>query len=137
MSIKYKSYGIIEFVGNKEDVLKHKDNNTEVLDYKDNYIYPGFIESHCHGFFAGFRNKGQVDVSLIFDGYDAYIPVIKDYINSNPNKDLYLAFGWNEVFGEIDYTYLDGICSNKPLVLNTAGGHSCLLNTKAMELLNL
>ncbi len=125
--------GTIEYVGNKEEALKFKDNNTEIIDYKENYIYPGFIESHCHGFFAGYRSIGQIDLSNCTGDYSTYIPVIKEHIKNNPNKDLYIAFGWNEVYGEIDHKYLDDICSDKPMILNTSGGHSCLLNIKAME----
>jgi len=33
--------------------------DAKVLDYGDNYIYPGFIESHSHGHLAGDRMIGQ------------------------------------------------------------------------------
>lgn len=33
----------------------------------------------------------------------------------------------------IDYKYLDEICPDTPLIMNSGGGHSCLLNSKAME----
>lgn len=129
--------GIIKFVGDKDSANKLIDANTEVIDYKDNYIYPGFIETHCHGFFAGYRSKGQIDLTGCVGEYSTYIPVIKEYINNNPLKELYIAYGWNENNGYIDHKFLDDICSIKPLILNTAGGHSCLLNKKAMELFNI
>lgn len=125
--------GIIEYVGTKEKALELIDANTETLDYKDNYIYPGFIESHCHGFFAGYRSIGQIDLTTCIGDYSTYVPVIKEYIKNNPGKDLYIAYGWNEVFGEIDHQFLDDICTDSVLILNTAGGHSCLLNKKGME----
>lgn len=129
--------GLIEYVGTKEKALELIDNNTEVMDYGDNFIYPGFIESHCHGFFAGFRSIGQIDLSNCLGDYSTYIPVIKEYIQKNPDRDLYIAFGWNEVYGEIDHKYLDDICFDTPFILNTSGGHSCLLNIKAMEKFNI
>ena len=129
--------GIIEFVGSKIDALNKIDGECEVIDYKDNYIYPGFIESHCHGYFAGYRSIGQADLSSILSGVQDYIPVIKKFIEDNPNKDIYLAAGWNETGDVLDHTYLDNIYNEKPLVMNTSGGHSCLLNTKAMEFFNI
>ena len=125
--------GIIEYVGSKEEALKLKDNNTEIMDYGNNYIYPGFIESHCHGFFAGYRSLGQIDLSNCLGDYSTYVPVIKKYLEDHPGRDYYMAFGWNEVYGEIDHTYLDNISNEVPLILNTSGGHSCLLNIKGMK----
>lgn len=125
--------GLIEFVGSKADALKLIDDKAQIIDYKDNYIYPGFIESHSHGYFAGYRAIGQADLSNIFTGENDYIPVIKKFIEDNPNKEVYLAAGWNETGGTLDHTFLDNIDSDKVLVMNTAGGHSCLLNKKAME----
>jgi hypothetical protein len=33
----------------------------------------------------------------------------------------------------VSKAYLDEICPDKPLIMQTGGGHSCLLNTKALE----
>ena len=131
------SSGRIEFVGKKEDALALISKDDEVIDCKDNYIYPGFIESHCHGYFAGYRSIGQANVSSIYTGVKDYIPVIKKFIEDNPDKDIYLAAGWNETGDILDHTYLDNINNEKPLILNTTGGHSCLLNAKAMEYFNI
>ena len=125
--------GIIEYVGSKEEALKRKDNGTEIIDYGNNFIYPGFIESHCHGFFAGYRSLGQIDLTNCVDGYNSYGSVIKGYIEKHPGKDCYIAYGWNEIFGEVDHVFLDEIYDKAPLVLNTAGGHSCVLNKVGME----
>lgn len=125
--------GIIEYVGNKEDAKKLIDRNSEIIDYGNNYIYPGFIESHCHGIFAGYRAIGQADLSPCLMDYDAYGVVIKKYIEDNPGKDYYLAAGWAEDGRLIDHTFLDNICADLPLIMNTVGGHSMLLNLKAME----
>jgi predicted amidohydrolase YtcJ len=32
--------------------------DAKVLDYGENFIYPGFLESHCHGHLAGLRFIG-------------------------------------------------------------------------------
>lgn len=129
--------GIIKYVGSKSKALTLITNDYEVIDYKNKYIYPGFIESHCHGYFAGYRSIGQADLSAILTGPNDYIEVIKKFIEDNPNKDVYLAAGWNETGEVLDHTYLDNINNEKPLVMNTSGGHSCLLNTRAMELFGI
>lgn len=124
----------IEFVGSLKEAKTYCDDNTEILDYKDKYIYPGFLESHTHGIFAGYRSIGQADLSKVYPAnYDKYREIIIEYIRKNPNKDFYLAAGWAEDGTLIDHNYLDEICSNKPLIMNTVGGHTCLLNKAAMK----
>ncbi len=44
-----------------------------------------------------------------------------------------MAGNWNESSEYVNKTYLDEICSDKPLIMHTSGGHSMLLNTKALE----
>ena len=129
--------GKIIYVGSRDEAENYLDEGTEIIDYKDNFIYPGFIESHCHGFFAGYRSIGQIDLSACLGDYSTYIPVIKEYMAKYPDKEFYIAAGWNEVYGSLDHQYLEDICSDKPFVLNTTGGHSCLLNQKAMEMFSI
>ena len=125
---------IIEYVGDKQHAKELCDDKTEIIDYGNKYIYPGFLESHTHGIFAGYRSIGQANLSSIIPvDYDKYREVIKKFISDNPEKEIYLAAGWAEDGTPITHTYLDEICSDKPLILNTAGGHACLLNKAAMK----
>ena len=43
-----------------------------------------------------------------------------------------MAAGWTETDQYVSKAYLDEICSDKPLIMNTGGGHSMLHNTKAL-----
>ena len=105
-----------------------------MLDYGDNFIYPGFLESHCHGYFAGDRAIGQADLSgVVPTDYDKYREIIGDFIRKNPGREVYMAAGWTETDQYVSKAHLDGICSDKPLIMNTGGGHSMPLNTKALE----
>ncbi len=47
--------GVFAYIGSAEEAKKLAGADAQVLDYGDNYIYPGFLESHCHGVFAGDR----------------------------------------------------------------------------------
>ena len=124
----------IEYVGNLEQAKQICGSDAEVLDYSGKYIYPGFLESHTHGIFAGYRSIGQANLtSVIPPDLNKYREIIKKFIADHPEKEKYMAAGWAEDGTPIDHTFLDEICSDKPLIMNTAGGHSCLLNKKAME----
>lgn len=126
--------GVFAYIGDAEQAKKLADASAQVLDYGDNFIYPGFLESHCHGYFAGYRAIGQANLSQFFEtDYAKYREVIKKFIADNPNRELYFAEGWIENDEYVTKAYLDEICADKPLIMQTGGGHSMLLNTKALE----
>lgn len=130
--------GKIEYVGDVETAKKTAGSDAQILDYGNNCIYPGFLEPHTHGMLAGYRAIGQADLSCVYvTDYDKYAKIMKDFIAAHPEKQVYLAAGWMEDGSDIDHTYLDNICPDKPLVMNTGGGHSCLLNKKAMEMFGI
>lgn len=126
--------GIIVKVGTEAEARAAVSDAAEVIDYTGKWVYPGFLEPHTHGMLAGQRAVGQADLSKIIPAdYEQYKQVIKEFIESHPGKDMYMAAGWNEDGTYLDHSYLDAILPDKPLIMNTAGGHSCLLNKKAME----
>ena len=126
--------GVFSYIGSAEEAKKLAGADAKVLDYGDNYIYPGFMESHCHGSFAGERAIGQADLMQAgLTNYPKYREIIKEFIAKNPQRGFYVAAGWVENEEHVDKSFLDDICSDKPLFMQTGGGHSMLLNTKAME----
>lgn len=126
--------GVFAYVGSAEEVKKLACSDAQVLDYGDNYVYPGFLESHCHGHLAGYRAIGQADLMQAgFTNYPKYREIIKEFIAKNPQRQFYMAAGWVENEEYVTKAYLDEICSDKPLIMQTGGGHSMLLNTKAMQ----
>ena len=126
--------GVFSYIGSVEEAKKLAGADAKVLDYGDNYIYPGFIESHCHGSFAGERAIGPANLMQAgLTNYPKYREIIKEFIAKNPQRDFYVAAGWVENDEYVDKSFLDEICSDKPLFMQTGGGHSMLLNTKALE----
>ena len=126
--------GVFAYIGNADEAKKLAGADAQVLDYGDNFIYPGFLESHSHGYLAGDRAVGQADLTKILTtDYAKYREIIKDFIAKNPQREFYLASGWVENDEYVSKAYLDEICSDKPLFMQTGGGHSMLLNTKALE----
>lgn len=126
--------GLFAYIGDAEEAKKLADASAQVLDYGDNFIYPGFLEAHCHGYFAGYRAIGQANLSQFFEtDYAKYREVIKKFIADNTNREPYIAAGWTENEEYVTKAYLDEICADKPLIMHSDGGHSMLLNTKALE----
>ena len=126
--------GVFAYIGGAEEAKKLAGADAGVLDYGENFIYPGFLEAHCHGYFAGYRAIGQANLQQFrTTDYAKYREVIKEFIEKNPQREVYMAAGWIENEEHVTKAYLDEICADKPLIMNTAGGHSMLLNTKALE----
>ena len=126
--------GVFAYIGDAETAKQLAGPDAKVLDYGDNYIYPGFLESHCHSYLAGDRAIGQADLSqVIHTDYDKYREIISDYIKKNPQREFYMAAGWEENDKYVTKAYLDEICADKLLFMQTGGGHSMLLNSKALE----
>ena len=126
--------GVFAYIGGAEEAKKLAGTDAKVLDYGDNYIYPGFLESHTHGHLAGLRAIGQADLMQAgLTDYAKYREIIQEFIAKNPKREFYVAAGWIENDEYVTKAYLDEICSDKPLLLQTGGGHSMLLNTKALE----
>ena len=127
--------GVFAYIGSAEEARRLAGEDAQVLDYGDNYIYPGFLESHCHGHLAGDRFIGQANLMATggLTDYAKYREIIKAFIAKNPQREFYLAAGWVENEEYVSKAYLDEICSDKPLFMHTGGGHSMLLNTKALE----
>jgi hypothetical protein len=126
--------GVFAYIGSAEEAKRLAGADAEVLDYGENFIYPGFLESHCHGHLAGDRFIGQANLGQVgLTDYVKYREIIKEFIAQNPDRQFYLAAGWVENEEHVTKAYLDEICDDKPLFLHTGGGHSMLLNTKALQ----
>lgn len=126
--------GVFAYIGDAEEAKKLAGDNAQILDYGENFIYPGFLESHCHGYMAGDRAIGQANLAqVLITDYDKYREIIKQFIADNPQRTVYVAAGWVENEEYVTKSYLDEICSDKPLIMHTGSGHSMLLNTNALK----
>ena len=127
--------GVFAYIGSADEVKNLACKDAQVLDYGDNYIYPGFMEGHAHGCFAGYRAIGQANLAQVGlkADYAKYREVIKAFVAKNPQRQIFMAAGWIPNDEPISKAYLDEICPDKPFIMNSADAHSCLLNTKALE----
>ena len=108
--------GVFTYIGKAEDVKKLADADAQVLNYGENFVYPGFLESNTHGCLAGYRAIGQADLTKVVPtDYDKYKEIIKDFMAKHPEKEIFLAAGWCENDQYVTKAYLDDICSDRSL----------------------
>lgn len=131
------SNGKITFVGSTKDAQSYIGKNTEVVELDGKTVLPGFIDSHVHAPGTAMTQLYQIDLFSSFTKENT-LTVIKDYIEKNPDLEAYFGTGFN--MGMVDENgtppnakWLDAICSDKPIVLQSNDMHSMLLNSKAME----
>lgn len=123
--------GKVKYVGSFE-VAKELADDAEVIDYEDNYIYPGFIETHAHGFDAGNRLEFQADLSND-NSMDEFLNTIRTYIEEHPGRDFYSGAGWDVRDKIPTRQLLDEVNDKIPICLTSIDGHSIWLNTPGCE----
>ena len=124
--------GIIRYVGSKRVAQELIDENTEILDFGDNFIYPGFMDGHAHGLPAGNILGFSIDL-LDGETLEDYVELTRKYIEEHPGRKIYCGNNW--VCGDEKPTaaMLDEVSRDVPIALTTLDGHSIWLNTAAME----
>lgn len=123
--------GRIVFVGTAADAECYRGEDTEVIDYGSNTIYPGFIETHCHPLLAGTRMM-QVDLSKGKCLQD-YVDILTKWVAEHPGRANYQGAGWKILDFQPHKSILDEICPDAPIILNSFDGHSLWLNSAALD----
>ena len=124
--------GLIQYVGTAEVAKALCDENTVVLDYGTNSIYPGFLEPHAHGHAAGLRMAGQAKLS---GGIEDCVATMQQWMQDHSDKDIYSGGGWEPwTIENPTKEPLDAICPDKPMALSSVDGHSMWVNSAMLKL---
>ncbi len=131
----------IKKIGSKQEILKYKDNETELMDLKGKTMMPAFIDAHSH--FSGVANN-FLKVNLEnCKNFKEIQEELENYKNENNIKDneWILATGYdNNNLEEKNHPrkeVIDKILPNNPVVLQHKSGHVGVFNDKALEALNI
>ena len=143
--------GKFVFVGSNGDAEEFIGENTVVTDCNGGSILPGFCDSHMH-FAVSIRRFGVADLSdMISDvAKDTPEDIVKElqrriveFANAHPEDPVVHGSGWDRTWFEgalSGKTYkltrkdIDAVIPDRPVALDSACGHICLLNTKALEM---
>ncbi len=107
----------------------------ETIDLDGYTLFPGFTDSHTHSFEGGLYSMGanlsdcrtidevlqKISQSQVIGGYKFAYSLDENSLKEHrfPSRDE-----------------LDKICPNNPLLLRRVDGHSCVINSKAIEIIN-
>jgi len=124
-------------VGSTAEVETFAGDKTTVVDLEGKFVMPGIVDMHAHPFTGVDMGTGGINLSSPGD-QDEIINDIKNYVQSNPGKDVILGGNWN-VGGTFendspDKNILDEIAPDVPIFLLSQSGHSAWVNSKALEM---
>jgi len=126
----------IQYTGTNDGAFAAAGEEADRIDLGGRLVVPGFIDSHAHGGLMTASFKGKIN---LFEGdtVEEYLDIIRRYVAEHPDHKVYKGAGWSSpLFGEVGPAkeLLDEICSDRPIVLKGAEGHSLWANSRAIEL---
>lgn len=118
--------------------LKSTYRGAKTINYKNKFIYPGFIDAHSH--FLGYA-KGLKECNLVgTSSAEDVVATVKKFASSN-SRDWIVGRGWDQNdWANKDYpdiALLDAAFPNKPVFLQRIDGHAAWINSAAVKALNL
>ena len=119
----------------RSEVLLEKYKSDNILDAGGKFIFPGFIDAHCH--FTGFATDSWKCELTGTTSFEEIINKIKAYSANAPMYWIY-GRGWdqndwqNKSFP--DKKLLDSLFPNRPVFLKRIDGHAALANQKALDI---
>ena len=130
--------GKFTYVGNTQDLKKHINSSTVLINMQGKVILPGLIDAHTHpGYVAGASE--MIELPHTGTKEDVFAALI-DHVNSTPGNDFIIGGYWKtSLFDERGPTKeeLDEVVSDRPVLLIDWSGHSQWLNSKALEVMGI
>ncbi len=137
--------GRIVFVGDNEESLKFKGENTQLIDAEGQFVMPGFIEGHGH-----FSGLGYSLINLNFlktKSWEQIVDMVDKKVKTIQKGDWIVGRGWHqEKWDSLPseqydaypvHTGLSKVSPDNPVLLFHASGHSLFANEQAMNILQV
>ena len=123
----------ITYVGDAAGAQALVGEGTEVFDLGGATLLPGFVSGHDHIVASGWTSRG---VSLFgIESLEEAVATIKAYAEANPEEDLILGYGFNQVAygGWPTKEDLDAAVPDRPAFILDFTIHDVWMNSKAFE----
>ncbi len=132
-AIAIKDQRIIALGSSKEILREYRAD--KIRDLKGNFVYPGWIDAHCH-FFGYGMNLNAVDVTGT-SSVEEIIELLKEFREAHPGTWI-TGRGWDQNDWEVkefpDKSMLDKHFPDTPILLRRIDGHAAWANSPALEM---
>ena len=134
--------GFVLKVGSLEEIEDFKGEDTKIIDLKNRFIMPGFIEGHGH--FSGL-GKSLLQLNFLkLKSWEEIVAKVAEAAKTAKPGEWIEGRGWHQekwdstpfrnVHGYPFHDELSAVSPNNPVVLKHASGHGLFANKKAMDL---
>ena len=127
--------GKIVAVGSAATVAKRRGDATRVVDLGGRLVLPAFGDAHVHPLFGALsRTRCPLQDGKTIEDYQA---LIAKCVAQVPGDGAVYGIGWSDALfppnGIPRKELLDKVSTTRPLIFESAGGHTYWLNSKALE----
>ena len=120
-----------------DSIDKYIGPSTEVHEYQDKLIMPGFIDSHTHYFIGAVSSSDHICDVTASTSEEECVEMIKQYADTHPHEKRILGIGWFPAYWDNaplpSKLSLDAAIPDRPVYLISADVHTFWMNTKALE----
>ena len=106
-----------------------------IVDLKDAFLAPSFMDGHAHPLFGGREGQGPQVNGL--QSVEEIVAEVKRFADANPDMPWILGGAYEAAIidrGDFLATWLDKAVSNRPVVLQAVDHHTIWVNNKALEI---
>ena len=122
----------------KENQILNKYKSKIKIDLKKKFLYPGFIDAHCHFLQYGIQ-KQKINLENT-NSFDEVIELLLKAKNSDSTSWIQ-GYGWDQNRWKNKNwptnEKLNSIFPNQPIILSRIDGHAIMVNRKAIEIANI
>lgn len=131
------SDGKFAYVGSVDEAKKLFPD-AQCVDLLDQFVCPGFNDSHMHLLSLG-NMLTQAQLSPATDSLRNVLSALAAYVQQHTEKAWILGRGWNQDYFSDETRYpnrddLDAVCPDKPCMITRACGHVAVVNSLALAL---
>jgi predicted amidohydrolase YtcJ len=126
-------------VGTRDEVLKTKGPDTQVVDLGGHFVMPGFNDAHVH-----LAHAGQEKLSVNLVGVKT-LDEFRERVRAGAAKagpgEWVVGSGWDETLWPVKVVPtrwdLDEVASGHPIYLDRVDGHIAVASTRALQLASI
>lgn len=126
-------------IGSKEEISAYIGENTQIYDYKDQLIMPGFHDFHLH-VIPGSLELDSLSLQDAKSEEDA-VKMVRQFADNRLEDKWIIGFSWDNANWENNQlptrASLDRVLPDRPVLLHHVELHYAWVNSKALEIMGI